>query len=499
MEIRSALQKIENYLTVVSNLNKTILIEGTMSREELLLMKKYLYNSIDRIEDIEHKLIITQPEKLPTPNLEIKPELNTTVLPVQNEIISTPESENLDDVHANLSEENKLELENTIEEIKEDEIKELTEEVTTLSDTKKEEIISETIVETKELSTEINLIDAPTVEEENNKVQETHTQKTEQEIVNTQHQIIETPIVASITNTEENKLVANENEKVETIIAEKKELSFLEQLQSTIHQTVESLNDKFEEVKESALVDKLQEKVETITDKIEQKTTAFLEPELNENKDSDLFNTTNLVADENKKIETIIDKKKEPSFLEKLQEKFTAATLNDSFEKNNENTFADEILKDKSKESFADNSSFFEKLEEKEDTPKIVHLFDEEKKETVKESLFSQINSDNETINEKISFANDNYSSESLVDTIHKKTSKTISESIALNDKFIFVRELFGNQFNEYDHALRELEKMNTMADAEAYCKANLHSKFNWQDKTPTADRFNELLQKIFA
>ena len=39
MEIRNALQKIENYLTVVANLNKTILSEGTMSRDEFTLMK----------------------------------------------------------------------------------------------------------------------------------------------------------------------------------------------------------------------------------------------------------------------------------------------------------------------------------------------------------------------------------------------------------------------------------------------------------------------------
>lgn len=42
---------------VVSNLSDN-LSEGTMSRDELLLMKKYLYTSIDRIEDIERSLVI---------------------------------------------------------------------------------------------------------------------------------------------------------------------------------------------------------------------------------------------------------------------------------------------------------------------------------------------------------------------------------------------------------------------------------------------------------
>jgi hypothetical protein len=84
MEIRNALQKIENYLTVVSNLNKTILSEGTMSRDELLLMKKYLYTSIDRVEDIERSLIIDKRED----------KSFTPTAPIENKFITQKEKRN---------------------------------------------------------------------------------------------------------------------------------------------------------------------------------------------------------------------------------------------------------------------------------------------------------------------------------------------------------------------------------------------------------------------
>ncbi|HQD13041.1 MAG TPA: hypothetical protein PLW43_08865, partial [Chitinophagales bacterium] len=92
MEIRNALQKIENYLTVVSNLNRTILAEGTMSRDELLLMKKYLYTSIDRIEDIERALTMeSQDEQSFEPNENIVAETVQPSLP-QPEIVQVASS-----------------------------------------------------------------------------------------------------------------------------------------------------------------------------------------------------------------------------------------------------------------------------------------------------------------------------------------------------------------------------------------------------------------------
>ncbi|MEZ4878789.1 MAG: hypothetical protein R2801_01320 [Chitinophagales bacterium] len=86
MEIRNTLLKLENYLAVVTNLNKTILSEGTMSPEELQLMKKHLYICIDKIEEVESKLGLTiddvfDKQKASAVQLEEETIVQETVIP----------------------------------------------------------------------------------------------------------------------------------------------------------------------------------------------------------------------------------------------------------------------------------------------------------------------------------------------------------------------------------------------------------------------------------
>ena len=83
-------------------------------------------------------------------------------------------------------------------------------------------------------------------------------------------------------------------------------------------------------------------------------------------------------------------------------------------------------------------------------------------------------------------------------ETLNTKINKTLSESIALNDKFIFVRELFGNQFSEYENGLKQLETLNSYEQAESYCKERFSAKFNWNDRTSSVERFMIVLQKRF-
>ena len=81
MEIRSSLKKIDNYLKIVSDLNKAILDEGTMAPEELQIMKKYLYVCADRIEDIQIKfgLATTETENGILDNLKQNEEAEVTL------------------------------------------------------------------------------------------------------------------------------------------------------------------------------------------------------------------------------------------------------------------------------------------------------------------------------------------------------------------------------------------------------------------------------------
>ena len=91
------------------------------------------------------------------------------------------------------------------------------------------------------------------------------------------------------------------------------------------------------------------------------------------------------------------------------------------------------------------------------------------------------------------------YKPQTIAEITNAKTGKTLSESIALNDKFIFVRELFGNQFSEYETALKHLDTLSNFTSVEQYCNTTLWNKFNWTERGSAAARFMEVLKKKYS
>ena len=486
MEIRNALQKIENYLTVVSNLNKTILSEGTMSRDELLLMKKYLYTSIDRIEDIERSLVIDKREdKSFTPTATTE---NKFVPQKEKEIVEVAENDHIEEVEAAMaSTEQKEELEDMVEDIQ--------------AELEKEEMVfvGEIKSETEEKSeTEQKIEIAPLVESiitedySVNKLEEVNEQKLVEPLVE------KVPLVESIITEDYsvNKLVEEKVE--ETIVPVSEVKSFAESIITEDY----TLNKLFENKKEESVVEKvpvvesiitedysvnkLEETVapltETITSKIDaelplvdkitpQAETLAAKFEVQE--------TTSIAAElENKK-------KEETSLFEHLEQKMNATPQSQLFE-----MFDDG--KEELHESFVKNT-FSEPVNTAFEKPQTASLYEHHDTVLVVEKEV-------ETVVEQLtpSSLNDIFKPQTVVETISTKSNKTLSESIALNDKFIFVRELFGNHFGEYEAGLKQLETMSSFAAAEGYCKEKLWNKFKWSDKTAAVERFMSLLQNRF-
>ena len=489
MEIRNALQKIENYLTVVANLNKTILLEGTMSREELLLMKKYLYSSIDRIEDIESLLVLDNNDEKSFVPTESVIEYKKPVVQ-ENEIIEVQESKNIEEVEATLNEEEKEEVIAALEEIKEEEYK--IEEVK--SEDEKVEVgtielplvaeikneYAEPIVEPiSELKSEVvepiiepiiepiaelkNEIIEPIVELKTEVIEPVAEVKTElvapviEEIVNV------TPLVSELENKETilTNLVPPPIPLVEKI--EKPEPTFLEQLQQKIEAVSETINTKFEEVKESSFVDQLKENYDVTKTQIVEAV-------------NDKFEKLNEEKVEEKKVD-------QTSFFEKMEQKLDKEEHKPLFSLFDDGK--DELHETFTQKSSNDFSSISDVFNTKNEVKENVLVAEKEVKPIVEQLTPSSIS--------------DIFKPVTNTETVVSKNTKTLSESIALNDKFIFVRELFGNQFNEYDNALRILEKATSYDEAESYCKENFWNKFSWNDRTSATDRFKELLQKRFA
>lgn len=70
----------------------------------------------------------------------------------------------------------------------------------------------------------------------------------------------------------------------------------------------------------------------------------------------------------------------------------------------------------------------------------------------------------------------------------------SLRAAIGLNDRFLFIREIFANNTDKYNMVIDQLDKLETIQQAVEYLKANLSL-----EKTPTSLKFVELLKRRFS
>src|SRR5690606_11477166 len=73
-----------------------------------------------------------------------------------------------------------------------------------------------------------------------------------------------------------------------------------------------------------------------------------------------------------------------------------------------------------------------------------------------------------------------------------------IRTHIGINDKYLFLSELFGGDKVAYDAAIKHLNTPNTQAEATDWIKAQLHQKHQWDDESETVQLFYNLVNNCF-
>lgn len=76
---------------------------------------------------------------------------------------------------------------------------------------------------------------------------------------------------------------------------------------------------------------------------------------------------------------------------------------------------------------------------------------------------------------------------------------KDLKSAITLNDKMLFVRDLFNGYSLAYSEAIEILNRFNNFDDAERFLKTNYVEKNHWADKPATNEKFFDLLRRRFA
>ncbi|MCD8741867.1 hypothetical protein LT679_14720 [Mucilaginibacter roseus] len=74
-----------------------------------------------------------------------------------------------------------------------------------------------------------------------------------------------------------------------------------------------------------------------------------------------------------------------------------------------------------------------------------------------------------------------------------------LKSAITLNDKLLYVQDLFNGYSLAYSEAIDILNRFTSFAEAERFLTANYVTKNNWQNKPATAEKFYALLKRRYA
>jgi hypothetical protein len=100
------------------------------------------------------------------------------------------------------------------------------------------------------------------------------------------------------------------------------------------------------------------------------------------------------------------------------------------------------------------------------------------------------------TLHESIQMTSDN---SSLSDFHQKRKIDSIKGNISLNQKFLFINNLFGSDSNAFNGAIDELESCNSFSEAKDQMIKKYLPKYKWDLNSPEAEEFFEILKRRFS
>ena len=77
---------------------------------------------------------------------------------------------------------------------------------------------------------------------------------------------------------------------------------------------------------------------------------------------------------------------------------------------------------------------------------------------------------------------------------IQAKPIQDLNKAIGLNDRFLFIRELFNGNKDVYYEAIQIINEMPSYEEAEQY----IRERFNWDEEQPEVIRFMDLVRRRF-
>jgi len=86
-----------------------------------------------------------------------------------------------------------------------------------------------------------------------------------------------------------------------------------------------------------------------------------------------------------------------------------------------------------------------------------------------------------------------------LVEILKETPVKDLRKAIGINDRFLFINDLFRGDENMYERCIKTINSFNIYAEAEYWITRELKVKLAWDTDHPTVHHFYQLVKRRFS
>ncbi|MBP6431529.1 MAG: hypothetical protein KA319_07170 [Ferruginibacter sp.] len=86
-----------------------------------------------------------------------------------------------------------------------------------------------------------------------------------------------------------------------------------------------------------------------------------------------------------------------------------------------------------------------------------------------------------------------------LGDTLTEAPIRDLKKAIGINDRFLFINELFRGDEAMYERSIKTINSFSILPEAEYWIQRELKTKIGWNDKLEVVQQFDQLVKRRFS
>jgi hypothetical protein len=86
-----------------------------------------------------------------------------------------------------------------------------------------------------------------------------------------------------------------------------------------------------------------------------------------------------------------------------------------------------------------------------------------------------------------------------LIETLKETPVKDLRKAIGINDRFLFINDLFRGDESMYERSIKTINSFNIHAEAEYWISRELKLKLGWSNDHATVQHFDQLVKRRFS